>query len=187
MAFNSLVLERGYDGVTVRDIIAQANVGRSTFYEHFANKDDLLRRSLRPVFGPLADVVGAARATDELAEILAHFRENRRLLRVMLGGSTRRVLARILAELIEERLSAASPGAAYLVPVAMLAAQLADGQLGLIGAWLTAKPPCTRETLARALHASTNAAAAALSAPELQGDRKSKPPGPSKHPSGENS
>jgi AcrR family transcriptional regulator len=187
MAFNSLVLERGYDAITVRDIIAHANVGRSTFYEHFANKDDLLRRSLRPVFGPLADVVRTAGATDELAEILAHFRENRRLLRVMLGGSTRRVLARILAELIEERLGAASPGAAYLVPVAMLAAQLADGQLGLIGAWLTAKPPCTRETLARALHASTNAAAAALASPNPREDRKNKPPAPSKYPSGETS
>ncbi|HWF77536.1 MAG TPA: TetR/AcrR family transcriptional regulator [Caulobacteraceae bacterium] len=42
----SLIVEKGYDAVTVEDICAAANVGRSTFYAHFSSKEDLHRRGL---------------------------------------------------------------------------------------------------------------------------------------------
>ena len=37
-----LILERGYDGVTVSDIVRAADYGRSTFYLHFKDKEDLV-------------------------------------------------------------------------------------------------------------------------------------------------
>jgi AcrR family transcriptional regulator len=41
-ALVSLIEERGFEALTVQDIIDRANVGRATFYGHFDNKEDLL-------------------------------------------------------------------------------------------------------------------------------------------------
>lgn len=41
-ALNTLMIEKGYEATTVQDIIDRANVGRSTFYSHFPDKETLL-------------------------------------------------------------------------------------------------------------------------------------------------
>lgn len=41
-----LIRSKDYELITVEDILAEADVGRATFYAHFSSKDDLLRRSL---------------------------------------------------------------------------------------------------------------------------------------------
>ena len=45
-ALMRLMLEKGYDAVTVEDICIEADVGRSTFYAHFTGKEDLKRSGL---------------------------------------------------------------------------------------------------------------------------------------------
>ncbi|MER9613505.1 TetR/AcrR family transcriptional regulator, partial [Mesorhizobium sp. M0312] len=40
-ALIALIPERGYAAITVDDICQRANVGRSTFYTHYADKDAL--------------------------------------------------------------------------------------------------------------------------------------------------
>lgn len=56
-ALTALVHEKGYDAVSVRDILERANVGRSTFYMHFGSKDELLVSAIRETLLPV-------RATD---------------------------------------------------------------------------------------------------------------------------
>ena len=41
-ALISLILEKDYRSITIQEIIDRANVGRSTFYTHFKDKNDLL-------------------------------------------------------------------------------------------------------------------------------------------------
>jgi AcrR family transcriptional regulator len=41
-ALVSLMHEKSYDSIVVKEILARANVGRSTFYTHFRDKDELL-------------------------------------------------------------------------------------------------------------------------------------------------
>src|SRR5262245_45123225 len=42
-ALLALIMEKGYEAISVADICERADVGRSTFYAHFTGKDDLKR------------------------------------------------------------------------------------------------------------------------------------------------
>lgn len=40
-AFRELIKEKGYEAVTVENITERANIGRTTFYQHYRDKEDL--------------------------------------------------------------------------------------------------------------------------------------------------
>jgi AcrR family transcriptional regulator len=178
-AFRDLILTQGYDAITVRDVVDTAGVGRSTFYEHFDDKERLFEASVKPLLSMLAEAVGqgadavgqGADAVGQGADrrrlelVIEHFGQNRRLVRVVLAGPARRLMSRFLAELIESRLASAvraAHGSKPLIPLSLIAVHLAEAQLGLIQPWLLAKNPCPPEALAHALGTSTRASAAAL-------------------------
>lgn len=45
-AFAFLLIECGYECLTIKKIIARANIGRTTFYDYFNSKEELLRASV---------------------------------------------------------------------------------------------------------------------------------------------
>lgn len=45
-ALIAMMIEKGYEATTVQEIIDRANVGRATFYAHFADKQTLLASAL---------------------------------------------------------------------------------------------------------------------------------------------
>ena len=52
-ALVSLIGEKPYDTIAVKEILDRANVGRSTFYSHFRDKDDLLVSGIHDMLRPL--------------------------------------------------------------------------------------------------------------------------------------
>jgi AcrR family transcriptional regulator len=89
-----LMLERGYDGVTVEDICEAANVGRSTFYAHYPNKEALHRDGLEALRRRLTEHAAHAHGQgadghDALAfslPMFEHAREHAELYRALTGS-----------------------------------------------------------------------------------------------------
>jgi len=54
-ALISMMIEKGYEATTVQDIIDRANVGRATFYAHFADKETLLTSRLEDLRNSLSE------------------------------------------------------------------------------------------------------------------------------------
>jgi AcrR family transcriptional regulator len=42
-ALLALLAEKRYEAITVQDILERANIGRSTFYTHYYDKEDVLQ------------------------------------------------------------------------------------------------------------------------------------------------
>ena len=163
-AFVKLMLQDGYDTVTVEAVAARANVGRSTFYLHFRGKEDILRQSMMTINRVLACVLDDTIAGAQMVPLLQHFYEQRRINHVFLTAPVRALWVRYLADEIEAKI-AARRGAQLALPIRLVALYLAEVQVGLITQWLLARAPVKPARIAEALLATTRATAAALLTP----------------------
>jgi len=85
-ALIELMLERGWDGVSVRDVCERADVGRSTFYVHFADKENLLLSGFDDLHRAMEHLrVEATEPFGFLEPLAEHAAENRRLVEALLG------------------------------------------------------------------------------------------------------
>ncbi|HET6991972.1 MAG TPA: TetR/AcrR family transcriptional regulator [Bacteroidia bacterium] len=87
-ALINLILEKGYEKVTVQDIIDKANVGRSTFYIHYESKEQLLldgHNNLNiKIFSDNPAANGKNKEID-FQNLFAHVGENLQLAKAMIG------------------------------------------------------------------------------------------------------
>ena len=99
----SLIVQKKYELITVQEILDRADVGRSTFYVHFRDKDDLLFSGFEyledllesaqgcstvPTGKPYEKIIGFSSAMFE------HAQEYRRVNRALLGSTAEGVVRR---------------------------------------------------------------------------------------------
>jgi AcrR family transcriptional regulator len=158
-AFNQLAVSHRKN-IRVADIVALANVGRSTFYEHYRSAEDIHLQAMQRPFALLADAAAGMGDEARMTGQLNHFWENRQLGRSSLMGRMHEKATRLLASMIEERLRDEEDKLA--IPLRLAALQLAEAALAPIRGWVTAEAYCTPEALAVSLCRSGRAMRAAL-------------------------
>lgn len=89
-ALIKLIVQRGYDEITVADIADAADVGRSTFYVHYGDKDDLLRSGIGYLKTMLAHPPMPSDDNDPLRFspfLTSHLKDQKTLYRAIMRGS----------------------------------------------------------------------------------------------------
>jgi AcrR family transcriptional regulator len=121
-AFLELIQEKGYDRITVQDILDRADVGRSTFYAHYRDKDDLMLAGFEDIRSALAAERDAAQKgttakgefLQPLLAVFRHVEEHRHFWHALSrkGGSefVTRILRESIADLVREHLRVQFPG-----------------------------------------------------------------------------
>lgn len=149
-ALISLIQEKGYEALSVQDIIDRANVGRATFYAHFDNKEDLLVSRLDGLRTSLQAhqrlALSQASHTDDRVfaysrEMFVHVNEHRAVFRSMVGKRSGAVIQQLfhkmLVDLVREDIKAMLPRpAGNATPIEAVVQLVAGGLFGLVLWWV---------------------------------------------------
>jgi AcrR family transcriptional regulator len=147
-ALVTLVIERGYDKVSVEDIAERADVARATFYAHYAGKDELLTLVFTELVDDVMDRLTLREGPWDVArtrmvhESYRHAAELRDLYRACLSGAGdgrardayRSALINSVEVNFSERLR--NLGNAPGVPLEVMSRVFAGAHMTLLIAWL---------------------------------------------------
>jgi AcrR family transcriptional regulator len=86
-AYVALIHEKPIESVTVQDVLDRASVGRSTFYLHFRDKNDLLLSELEKFLETMSTSLSVRKEASHrvvpVAEMFAHIENQRKLYRIL--------------------------------------------------------------------------------------------------------
>lgn len=150
-ALLALARERSLDELTVGDIVQRAGVNRSSFYQHYGDKETLLADALEQALDEVAEPLrsaprdGAPPAMPrELVLYLEHIAQNAALYRRVLGDHGSAVVAGRLRARIEsivrDTVGLADPDGFADVPLDVVGAGIAGTALGVVSAWVARDP-----------------------------------------------
>lgn len=149
-----LILEKRYDSITVKDILDRADVGRSTFYAHFTDKEDLLLNSYQQVFYWLQKRLEKDE-TDRIApslDLFQHIQSHHKLYLALVRSRKIDLFykhgQKVLCCVIEKRInSLMDRGENPSIPVPILSNHLAGSLFTMLKWWLENNMPHTAEKM----------------------------------------
>ncbi len=162
-ALTALILEKGYDAVTIEDITERADLGRTTFYLHYRAKEELLLESIGATAQELYEQVNAQislitprtpqTALDAITQIFQHAAHNSTLYQIIFKGGAASKVQHFIHEFLSE---ASKPyfEPIYLsedqaiIPPEVLTNYFSAALLGFITWWLESSQPYTAEQAA---------------------------------------
>ena len=153
-ALMDLIQEKRYDSITIQDICDRANVGRSTFYAHYQDKDDLLVSHFQHV---MENLDGQIQRRDgqlvfSITPLLQHVQQYHHLYRALVSSGGFEVLLRAgqkqWSAQIQTHLAALSAdGHRSDIPPEVIAMYLAGVVQTMLVWWLAHKMPYSPEKM----------------------------------------
>jgi AcrR family transcriptional regulator len=166
-AMIALAIQKGFDAVTVNDIVGLAMVNRATFYRHYQDKYDLVESYLDELYTGLNAASLPAANPEEpnphLVKLFQHIRDNAPFYRAMLGphgysGFGERI-RRLTEATLHGRWHNFPPAEKQpKLPLPMLLSYLSHASYGALVWWLEGDMTQSPEQMARWLHQLTVAA-----------------------------
>lgn len=161
-ALMQLIDEKGYDAVTIQDVVDRANVGRTTFYSHYQSKDDLLLDHYADfashlIESPLSyDDLMDDDPPVELIRLLQNLNEGESIYTTITRGKDAEFIIRgvylQMARNLTTSLQAAFPDAQPVYPLDLLVNYIVRSQHALMDWWLTGRSDHSADDVARLLH-----------------------------------
>jgi AcrR family transcriptional regulator len=89
-ALVALMQEKPFDTITVQDVLDRAKVGRSTFYSHYSDKDDLLMSDAEEFFESVAMLLSLRGDTSDrvfpVQEFFGHITEAKQFVEALMSA-----------------------------------------------------------------------------------------------------
>lgn len=158
-ALIALILEHGYDAISIGDITERAGLRRATFYLHYGDKEELLFTMLQETFDELVRnldrVASKAFSREKMLAgdliIFRHAQDNADLYRTILGGHGAALILRYVREYMAadfRRHLLSLPEKAIPIPIDVLVNYLTAAKLNTVTWWLEAGMPYPPERMA---------------------------------------
>lgn len=156
-ALVSLMQEKPYHAITVQDLIDRADVGRSTFYAHYPDKDSLLMSQLSGVIESLRHDVdygeGKSPTLFPVLGLFRHVQQNAHLYKALVGWGhnldfVSSTAQKLVSSYIETQLQVRLGGQAQPdIPLSVLSHHLAGTFVTLLRWWLDNNMPYPPEQM----------------------------------------
>lgn len=150
----ALVLEGSYDDITVQQILDRANVGRSTFYAHFQDKDELVMWGTTHLRETLTAAQAAAPGGDVLRfsrAMFEHAHGYRKVYRALVTSSVwphvRQRIQNILADLIRRECASMKRRPKTKLPIELFVHYLAATLMTVMTWWVDHNSPLTPQEI----------------------------------------
>lgn len=165
-ALTELMEEKGFEGLTVRDLTKKADINRGTFYLHYQDKYDLLEKCEAEILTGIERITEGIQPQDVqnfsqhdslpfIVQLFELFYEHSSFMRVILGpkgnasfqGKLRDIIKKTFFRNVISKINKEE----MLVPIDYLFSYVSSAHLGVIQHWLETGMEKTPQEMARIL------------------------------------